>query len=402
MSTKKASVNTIDVIELIFIAGCILVATFFIRVEERTIFLKYMKMLFFSIVMAKISSNFKNEKISFLFLILTVFFMSFMYAFRDNSGIDDVIYRNFFYEARNFDFIGYMKNSHLEIGYTILNYLIYVISNGKYEVAQIIFSIFPVYLIEYTLWKKRKYINFSVSTLLVFMTLLYFVMSAALVRIFISVSIVIYAYRYIIENNPKKYIFSIILASTFHISSLFMLILLLLLVKKEYYYKNIKSFSFIILVFVPLLFVAICKFVVPLMSQRYSGYTLDNNEARSILSFIDRLPFLFIGLFFYKNICDEYSFLEREYKLNMVLILLSISVNIAGVWTSLGRCVYYTNCGIIMLMPMILTAKNKKEYNTDEVVSLLCIITLFFIYIMHTVFINPNVWNQLKSYSLFI
>ncbi len=391
----------INIMNLFFLAFLSLVTIFLCITfdsNDAKVFNMYMIFMFMSVVLAKISSLHNNLLISKLFLILSIICMSFLLCFRKQSGIDDIVYKGLFEKASNMNFFDYLNSSDIEFGYKIINYLINRLT-GNYNVCQFFFSFVPIAIIEIKLWQKREYIDFSFALLYVYMTLYYFIISAGLVRIFFAVSIVFYGLDFIVNNNKKKYILCVIIASLFHRSALFMLLLLILLINDEYFYKRVKLFSCLVFVLVPLILFFVSKYIAPLLGERYSSYSqMESVGNASLLSFADKLPFLILGIFYYNTMKKEQYENFKEYQLSLILIILTISINIASIWTDLGRLVYYTNTGIILMMSLIINNKKIKS-NFDGMILTMVMTIIPYFYLMHTIFKNQYLWDYLKLYE---
>jgi hypothetical protein len=333
------------------------------------------------------------------FWLISTFLISYVFCFRNQTGIDDITYKLYFEKAANSSLQEFLSYSEMEIGYKISNYIIFHLSNGNYNVCQFIFSFIPILLFQITFWKKRNELELSVALLYFYMTLYYFIMSAGLVRIFFSVSIIFFGLKYILKNDMKRYIACVLIASLFHYSSLVMFSLLLLLINDGFFYRHIKLLSVILLVIIPIILVIVSKYLAPTLGVRYEGYALAvNKSTNSLFSFVDKLPFLIIGIFYIPVIQEEDTQTKKEYRLYLVLILLTISVSIGSMWTDLGRIVYYTNCGIILLMSFILKNKIIRNGNDGRILSI--VVTIIpYVFLMHTIFNNNYIWNNLNNYK---
>jgi hypothetical protein len=355
--------------------------------------------MFSSLLLATFSVDFENEKTKVIFLILSIFVTSYLLCFRNHTGMDDGEYMYIFFNAKDMRLLDYLKYSDIEIGYKIINYIICKLTNN-YNICQFIFAFVPVALIEIKLWQKREYIDFPIALLYVYMTLYYFIFAAGLVRIFVSVSIFFYALDYLISGNKAKYTLYVIIASLFHRSVLIMLILLLLCVNNNYFWKRIMQFSILLVVSIPSIMIIVSKYIAPLLGDRYMGYANTVIGDSSIFSFIDRLTFLVISMFYYNNIKNEKEEHFNWYQLSIVLIVFSIAIDIGSYWTDLGRLVYYSNIGIILAFSYLI--KQSKIRQSGNGVVLTIIITIIpYIYLMHTVFNNEYLWSHLRNYDTF-
>lgn len=399
MNSEK-TVDVVNVITIITVLVCSVISYVFFRYNGQEFFRMYLLFMAVTILLTQVSSMAKNERLSAFFMALSVFTMSYLFIFRNQTGIDDHVYRRMFTDIGHMNLRAFIKSSDIEIGYKTINYLIYKITDGDYNICQVFFAFIPIALIESTLWKNRHKLDLSIATLYVYMTLYYFIMSSGLVRVFFAVSIVFYGFRYIIEQNIKKYIITVIIASLFHRSACVMLILLILFIKDNYFYKHIKPLSIVLFIVVPVVFVLVSKYIVPSMGDRYQHYALETASEGSVFGFIDRLPFIIMTIFYMPILSDESSETKKEIRLYLVLMLLTVSINIATIWTDLGRTVYYTNCGITLAISF-LNKQNKIRYSRDGIILAIISVVLPYIYMMHTSFYNLSSWIHLNNYTTF-
>jgi hypothetical protein len=349
--------------------------------------------MFAGILFAKMSSVAKNESRSIFWLILSICSISYLFCFRNQTGIDDMTYLKYFYRASNISLVEYMGLSNLEMGYKTINYLIYYITDGNYNTCQFFFAFTPICLIMLALWKKREYIDLALAVLYFYMILYYYIMNAGLVRIFFAVGVVFYSLDYLMQNEIRKYIVCVVIASLFHVSALFMLSLLIVCIRKNYYIYNLKYLSVILIIMIPVAFYFVSKYAPSVLGEdRYGSYA-EMESNRSIFDMADRLPFIFIALYFLRYITNA----EKEYRLYIVLMILTIAINISSIWMTLGRCVYYTNTGIMLCMSFLM--KHESIRRDNIVVSVL--VAIPFIYMMHSIFNNSYFWEHLNNYSTF-
>ncbi|WP_024858898.1 EpsG family protein [Ruminococcus albus] len=395
----KNKIDIIDIIIFLSIISCTFICILLFKNDGRNFFMMYMLLIAGSSCFLKAATFCSNRIVSGFFWLISTFLISYVFCFRNQTGIDDITYKLYFEKAANSSLQEFLSYSEMEIGYKISNYIIFHLSNGNYNVCQFIFSFIPILLFQITFWKKRNELELSVALLYFYMTLYYFIMSAGLVRIFFSVSIIFFGLKYILKNDMKRYIACVLIASLFHYSSLVMFSLLLLLINDGFFYRHIKLLSVILLVIIPIILVIVSKYLAPTLGVRYEGYALAvNKSTNSLFSFVDKLPFLIIGIFYIPVIQEEDTQTKKEYRLYLVLILLTISVSIGSMWTDLGRIVYYTNCGIILLMSFILKNKIIRNGNDGRILSI--VVTIIpYVFLMHTIFNNNYIWNNLNNYK---
>lgn len=107
----------------------------------------------------------------------------------------------------------------------VYSYLLMKINNDAYFPIMV-WSIVSNYLVIYRLWDFKNISSYKYSVLR-YITI-FFLFSFNCMRQFVSIAIVFYATSYVEKGNYKKFLFFVLIASTFHISSLLAAIYVLL------------------------------------------------------------------------------------------------------------------------------------------------------------------------------
>lgn len=373
---------------------CCLIGFIILPIDFKETYSYYMTTISLGLLLILFSEKLSYNKLtSRIFYVLGFLIISSIFALRAQTGIDDFQYEIIFNKAGIFSFKEYMTRVENEKGYLLLNYILYKMTNGNYNLTQVIISEITFFFWGKGIWDKRKFVSISMATFL-FVTNYYFlIMAAGLVRIFLASGIVFWGYKYI-KKDMKKYVFSVIFASFFHRSALMMLIFIVVKYKKDFIYKYWKRFVFLIALILPIAFYFVIKILVPILGYRYSGYSI-TIESLSLTAFIDILPVLIIGLVLEKQYLTNNRF---EYSMCMILISMSCLIQIYSMF-GLGRTVYYTNIGIILLFASI--GVIKREKSILEHILPMFIVIYGYIYMFHTSFLNmSNSGNLFPYYSM--
>lgn len=357
-------------------------------------------MIFYFIVLTgalfliTLSDLLKDNKISMsMFWFGLVIFGSIM-AFRAQTAIDDYNYSQMFVRARNTSFFQYLIQGETEIGFNILLWILYRLTLGNYDIAQVIITYISFFAWGKAAKKYKDYCSMPIFVLLIWTHYYFLVMAGGLMRIFIAIPIVLYAMSFISEGNYKKYTLWIIIAALFHISALIMLILLVLILKEEWFYNNWGIFIMILMIVLPIAFMFIAKVLVPILGNRYAGYGIISNFSISIGSF-DTIPIFIIGLFYSKYVPIER---KKQFIVNMILIALSTIFSICSSFVPIGRVIYYANLGMVLLISEIFKLKPKKYYHVC--IQIILIVYAFF-YMMHTGILSESQVSNLFPYRHF-
>lgn len=280
----------------------------------------------------------KNKIMVNIYLFISFFILFFVLGFRNYSALDDTAYIRIFNQISKNGWWYYFINNTMEPGYLILNSFISFFTDN-YLYVQLITSFIPLALFYKTFKKMRNDINLPLAIFL-FISILYFqILSAGLVRMFIAISIVFYSLDLIIKKEYIKYMVYILLASSFHYSALFMLILLYFAIDKSSFRKKRNKFLIFTFFLIPIIFIFISKYIVPLLGSRYTQYGIIKDFNLSIWSF-STLPILLILIYFNKN--------NKYVNYTIAIFGLTTIISFYDSLVSLGRLIFYTNTGLIL------------------------------------------------------
>lgn len=233
------------------------------------------------------------------------------------------------------------------------------------------FFISTSFLITYFFYKSIKNNSSDkwLSTLIFVCFPLFFFMSLSIVRQYLAVAIIFYAFKYIKQKKLWSYLVIIILCTFIHESAILALPIYFL-------YGNFVNKKVIVLLYILGFFSSeILSFFIKLTSERYSIYLgrISGEGGNLILIFFQIIGLLLLPL--------VYNFRDKEDK-EFNFYLLSYYVGLF-IWASLSK---FGHAGIrgglyyitftILLIPHL---KNKiKEYNViREVIAIICFIFFF-------------------------
>lgn len=343
------SSNAFTSIMVFYIYFIATIGMFFILPSEyRNTYVYYSGVILGTVLFASLAENSKSSFSFNIFWGLSFFILFFTLGFRKYSGIDDANYMLIFNNTCQYGWLNIFKTSTMEPGYLLLNALVSFFTRD-YLYMQLVTSFIPLALFYYAFKKYKGMISLPMAVFLL-STMIYFLMiSVALVRIFIAISIVFNAYYYIPKRNVKMYVFLIILAGTFHYSALLMLVLTYFVINKNNLSKKSRWFVVLFFVATPVVFVAVSKYLVPLMGGRYDEYGVIGNLKLGILGF-DTVPILLLLFFYYKKINKEHA---DYYKLFLSIYTLSSIISFYSSMLSFGRLAFYTNSALFIAAPMV-------------------------------------------------
>lgn len=142
-----------------------------------------------TVAIASLAYISKNKALTHLLLIASFSFVWFILAFRNVSGIDDPVYLEIFDLVKKTGWIRGFQMTTMEPGFLCLNWICSRIVDN-YIFCQVICSTIP-FIFFYMAFKKHTGRIYYPLSLLYILCFLYFLMiSAALVRMFIAISII--------------------------------------------------------------------------------------------------------------------------------------------------------------------------------------------------------------------
>lgn len=278
----------------------------------------YLCILLFSVVLATIYSQYRDNIVGKIALVLLIILLSFFFGWRDMSGIDDEHYK-FYFENLN------SRGLNVEFGYYWINKFFRFFTND-YHVVQCFFTSLTVIFFVLAFKKNIEYSSFSLAILVLFCFILFQILASALVRIIFALSIVFYNVDCLWKNKPLRYIIGVIIASAFHISALVMLILLPFAFTKREMKNNFNIYIAIYLLVSPVLIYLIAIFG-PQWIERYQQYS--TMSIKTTPGFFLYLFYLFIVLFYYKKIPSKY---KKIYFICVIALYLVMVIKIVGVF----------------------------------------------------------------------
>lgn len=292
--------------------------------------------------------NIYTKLVSYFFIIISFCSIFIISGYRYYVGTDYSTYQNIFNTIKTTN----KDDSITEIGYYILNKIIYGINQNP-QMIFIVTSSIILGLIFFTIIKQCSRYELA---LYLFITMFHFYASLNVIRQYIAIAITFFAVKYIFEKNFFRYLILVLLASTFHITSIIMIPIYFIVIRKmdirEYIYGAI--IGLILLVgFEKLLILATDIF------PRYEGYTESVLFTYGSTSGVIIYGVIFLCILIYKDRLIE---LDNRNSVYINFIFLSVLV---GILTTKGvlfaRIAGFFNIYAILIIPNILDLFNKKE-----------------------------------------
>ena len=309
-----------------------------------------------------------NNKYKKIYIIASFLVALFPIAFRYGIGTD-----YFYTYYPYFNFIGKGKRFFDEIGFNLLNKIVYVLT-GDFRVLVFITSFIFLYYIYKGILENSKDIVFSI--ILLFIGQAYFY-SMNMIRQSIAISILFYAIKFLTENQKRKYIIACLIASTIHISS-FLMIPLVFIDKIK-----IREKAKIIILILVLLLSPLINYIMNeiIMTTKYAWYYESEYKTLSVSTIVIVLNVIvFILDLIYSNKnkgSKEYRILSNINFFGIILLVVANSVPL------LNRLIRYFSIFHILFIPMII--KSEKNRNMNLLLKMF-VFNLFFITMYYQIF----------------
>ena len=366
--------------------------------EKQPTFIFYAGSLLLSMLFVYLSEMTKKRGYSIMLFLVGLFILGCAMAFKLPDAFDDDAYMKIFRRANNPSLYAYLMETSHEKGYLLFNWLIHRITAGNYNNFKAIIT-FISFFIWGMAFRKVGYMKGSQMFMVLFLWshFYFFVMNAGLIRIFIAIPIVFIAVTCIWKNQWNKFFLWIIAASLFHLSSLVMLLLLFFKLNQKFNYNHWIFFTFLSFFVVVIALLTMAQFLVPLLGDRYESYQNVSDISFNVGSFTT-LPVWIACFYFYKNMPKVSLEYRRKFIIGMLLLSLSIVFSVAVTIVHVGRIIFYSYLGLLIVVSAIFQIKTRDF--TDFILKCLLIVYSL-VYVMSTTLTN-SYCTKLFPYESFL
>ena len=302
--------------------------------------LLYIFMIYFFTLSVK--NRKKGKKIFFVLVCLGVILFQ---GFRDFSvGTDLIGYIPGYIKIGNMKILSFndiknLKYQNYEIGYIILNKMIYLLGCDEREFLIIISTIIQIPIF-FTIYKYSSYYFMSV---LWYFSFGKFLMTFSGLRQSIAMSFVFSGYYFIRNKKKYKFVLLIIFASLFHKSALFCLVLYPL------YYIKIDRKKILFIFFIFILLFLFKERVLFIVSRLYYGESDSIVNTGAYMMFIIYFLLYVFSMYFEKK--------GKDYQgLRNILLLLTIIFVFASIHNTITRIGYPLALYTVLFIPELVTS----------------------------------------------
>ena len=159
-----------------------------------------------------------SEDTNDIWMIVVFFLFIYTATLRYGIGFDYHSYESIFYNIQNLNMVE-MLQYHLEYGYVLLNKVVSLVG-GDYRIFLFVTAMIINGLVFYVIKKHSSDVWLSI---LIYLCLQHFAFTMNLMRQGLAFAIVFFSYHFLVNREIRKYVITILIASSFHMSALIML-----------------------------------------------------------------------------------------------------------------------------------------------------------------------------------
>lgn len=302
-----------------------------------------------------------------IFDFIIVISMILIAGFRYNIGTDYSMYNSMYFNQNQSNL------NKVEIGYKILMKIVAPIFGEKSYLFFILCSIITIIPIYVTI---KKYSKKPGESIFYFITLGFYTLSFNMIRQAIGMAITFFALRYLFDRKLFKYIITILLASTFHITSLIMIPIYWI---SKIKFSKLANFGVMfLLLFSGIMFNVIFGYVTTKIPQ-YAMYAKYDNTIAGIGTYLVNIIYILLIVF---AIINRQKIEQRDnrylYIINMIIYsIFFISLSVKN--TLFARLIYYWFMPIVIIIPEYILCVNKNKRNIVQFVMILAFCLFYFI-----------------------
>lgn len=288
------------------------------------------------------------HKISFILTFISILIIGILR--NEYLGVDSINYEVHFKNAKYFDFISNGFNLKQDYGYLLLSYIVRIFTNNYWLFKALIY-IFNICLFGYIVKKESKYPCLS---FLIYLGLGYLGLNFCILRQSIAIAICFYSFKYVKSKKNWKFIFTVMIAISFHKTAALFLITYFIV---NYKPKRINSMQ-MKLIYMILMLISF-QFLLPVLLELYSRKNYSDivvsGSGYNLLIFY--IVVLFICWIIKKKTIKK-SIELPEYDASFISIYLQIGATYFSLFT---RMVSYYSIFLTIVIPNLLNKSSKKK-----------------------------------------
>lgn len=298
-------------------------------------------------------------------------------------------------QIKELGIMNYILNYNTEIGYVFLNWIVGIIFND-FQWVLIISSVICITCMYKAFWYEKEKISLSLCIFVFFLTQFFFYLHGIL-RLSVAIGIVAFGYHYLCQGNTRKYVYTVLVASTFHYSALFMIVFIFLINFKKKNNISIVTINYtrvmILVISLPFVMLLFNKIGGAILNERYYGYM--GNLEFNIKGCLDKVIICAVLLFFRKPLKKVNS----NNSIYIIMYIITIFIELYSPIFNLSRIIWYMSPVLCFLLPSMV--KIFKDKGMQLVIAIG--ITMYcMIYMIYSYFLHPTVLETLVPYKSII
>lgn len=319
-----------------------------------------------------------KNRVNYIVIAISFLILVFFSAFRD-VGVDVPMYKSIFLYSTS----RYADTYGIEPGFLILNKVLRIFGVSA-DFAIAFFSVATLWFIFKSILHYADQLNIGISVLAV--CCLYYFPSFNMMRMYFAASIMLYGFRWLLEDNMRKYLCYFIIASLIHYSAVIFLpaaIGILVFQYGERIFILLFSLS-CILSFKVVSYISSVSII-----ARYNHYLADGvaDGGFGIMHWVINIPLF--ALYFYaskkldKSVCLSALFVLTVFELLIGLLSYQIAI--------LGRSLVYFNVLFVIIIPILLKQLSKMRAPYHKMISCcyaLYLLFRFYIYLSEYLYLD--------------
>ncbi len=316
-----------------------------------------------------------NKKLYKIFPFICIFPVVVIATVRYGVGTDYFTYVDIYSDVASRFSISLIFNYYQEPMNIIMYYLSSVLFGGSTGMF-FLFSFITSYFIFKGIENFKSTLSMPFAFFIFFMT--YYLISYNAMRQMVAVSIIFYAYKYIMQRNLKSYLLFIIIAMLFHSTSFIAVSFYFIFpTEKNKEASKIKSIIFYIFILISPFIMEILTLIIFYIIEKYGIYNkyanLINRQA-NVYYLLYIIPILLFILFFRNKLLK----INYKYEILIKMMFLQIPLQFIGNYIAFAdRLSLYVSISQVVLIPIILFNIRNKE---DKIIATTLMIIWYIFY----------------------
>ncbi|WP_148469110.1 EpsG family protein [uncultured Alistipes sp.] len=319
-----------------------------------------------------------KNRVNYIVIAISFLILVFFSAFRD-VGVDVPMYKSIFLDSTS----RYADTYGIEPGFLILNKVLRIFGVSA-DFAIAFFSVATLWFIFKSILHYADQLNIGISVLAV--CCLYYFPSFNMMRMYFAASIMLYGFRWLLEDNLRKYLCYFFIASLIHYSAVIFLPVAMGILMFQYSEK----IFFLLFSLGGILSFKVVSYLSSIsIIARYDHYLADGvaDGGLGIMHWVINIPLFALYLYASKK-------LNKSVYLSALLVLTLFELLIGLLSYQIvifGRSLVYFNVLFVIIIPILLKRLSKMRVSYHKMISscyVLYLLFRFYIYLSEYLYLD--------------